>query len=357
MSEPGEGGLDSFAEEYGILGESAVPVMPSLVPIADRLIQVRFNIHVPPPLETAVFKLANGSVTHTRGNVSAVTAQAKAGKSALIAALSAASIADQQDDCDLLGFRAVNPDRLPVLLLDTEHSPAHHWKLCDRIYRRAKLIESELFHAYRLAGFGVKDLNAALDHLLAERSWLAVILDGTGDFVADVNDPDECNGFVSQLHGRAIEHDTHILNVLHLNPSSEFKSRGHLGSQLERKSETNLRIEKKDGVSVVHSERNRGADILKDTGPRFVWSDEAGMHVSADTVDSVKRQADLSKLREQICESFRLAGKAALHWSELVEALMRVPGVKSKRTAERIHAEAKELGIIQKKLIGQWELP
>jgi hypothetical protein len=285
-----------------------------------------------------------------------ITAQAKAGKTALNAALIASSIATEPDDCDTLGFRAVNPDKLPDLLLDTEHSKEHNWKLGERILRRAKLAESDQLHIYRLAGFAVKELNAALEHLLAERKWHAVFLDGTGDFVSDVNDPEECNAFVARLHGLAIEYDTHILNVLHLNPSSETKSRGHLGSQLERKAETNLRIEKKDGVSIIYSDRNRGADIPKDTAPRFVWSVEHQMHVSADTIGNIKASAKLEELREQCREAFGLAGKSALSWSDLVKSIRKVPGVKSDRTAERIHKDAKAGGIISRNIIGQWEM-
>ena len=324
--------------------------------IAARLEQVRFNILTPPPLDIAVFTLSNGTPTHTRGNISAITAQAKAGKTALIAALVAAGITPRPDDCDSLGFRALNPDRLPLALLDTEHSPAHNWKEGDSIFRRALLTESDQLHLFRLAGFTLRDLNVALDHLLKERKWHSFFLDGIGDFVADVNDPEECNAFVARLHGLAIEHDTHILTVLHLNPTSETKSRGHLGSQLERKAETNLRIEKKDGVSIVYSDRNRGADIPKDTAPRFLWSDEHKMHVSAETSGNIKRAANLEELREQCREAFSNAAKTALSWTDLVAALLRVPGVKSQRTAERIHKDAKNEGVIVKNTIGKWEL-
>ena len=325
-----------------------------LINIAARLALVRFNIHIPPPLETAVFKLSTGATTHTRGNISAITAQAKAGKTAFNAALIATGITDRPDDCDGLGFRAVNPDGLPILLFDTEHSPEHHWKLCDRIFRRAMLAESDRLHAYRLAVFTVKELNAALAYLLTERKWHSVFLDGTGDFVSDVNDPDECNAFVARLNSLAIEHDTHIFNVLHLNPSSETKSRGHLGSQLERKSETNLRIEKKDGVSIVYSDRNRGADIPKDTAPRFIWSVEHQMHISADSIGSVKLSANLELLCKQRDEAFRVSGRTTLSWGEITDALKKVPGINSDSKAARTLRELKSGGLVVQNLQKQY---
>jgi hypothetical protein len=342
---------NDIAAEY--LGEQAEA---EPLDMGARLAQVRFNILTPPPLETAVYTLSNGTPTHTRGNISATNAQVKAGKTAFVSALISAAITAMPDDCDSLGFRAVNPDRLPVALLDTEHSKEHNWKLGDRIFRRALLADSDQLHLFRLAGFSLRELNAALEHLLKERKWHSVFLDGIGDFVSDVNDPEECNAFVARLHGAAIEHDTHILNVLHLNPTSETKSRGHLGSQLERKAETNLRIEKKDGVSIVYSDRNRGADIPKDIAPRFVWSAEHQMHVSADSIGNLKKAAALDELREQCREAFSLAGKNALTWTDFVASAKRVPGVKSQRTAERIHTDAKRENFIVKNIVGQWEL-
>ena len=325
--------------------------------IGARLAQVRFNILTPPPLETAVFTLSNGTPTHTRGNISAITAQAKAGKSAFLTALAAGVVTDKPDDCDLLGWRAVNSEGLPLAILDTEHSPAHNWKLGDRILRRAMLTESPGLHLFRLAGFNVRELNAALDFLLKERKWHSVFLDGTGDFVSDVNDAEECNAFVARLHGLAIEHDTHIFNVLHLNPSSETKSRGHLGSQLERKAETNLRIEKKDGVSIVYSDRNRGADIPKDAAPRFVWSADKQMHVLVDAIGKGKLAENLERLREQRDEAFRISGKSALFWSELREALQKVPGIKSESKSDRILRDLKTHKLVTQNILKQYVQP
>ncbi len=329
---------------------------PSLANIAEKLTPLRFNINTPPPDTTSVFKTSTGATIATRGNISALTAQAKAGKSAFIAAMIAAGITPKPDDCDLLGVRAVNLEGLPVLLLDTEHSPHHHHSFCDRILRRAMLTESEQLHAYRLAGLSVADLTAALEHLLNERKWLAVILDGTGDFVADVNDPKECNRFIARLHGLAIQHVTHILNVLHLNPGSEFKSRGHLGSQLERKAETNLRIEKVHEISVVFADKNRGAAIPKNNGPRFAWSTDKQMHVSIASRLQTQTDAKLEDSRMKVAEGFRLAGNSALHYSELIAAIRQVPGSTSESTAERHFRLAKQAGHISQNLLKQWHI-
>jgi hypothetical protein len=100
--------------------------------------------------------------------------------------------------------------------------------------------------------------------------------------VVDVNDSAESNAFVAAYHDLAIRHKCPVIGVLHLNPGSE-KSRGHLGSQLERKSETNLRLETDGEFTEIWSARQRRTPILKGSGPRFRWDDEVKMHVSVES--------------------------------------------------------------------------
>ena len=111
-----------------------------------------------------------------------------------------------------------------------------------------------------------------------------MLLDGAADFIPNPNDPDEAFAFVDELHQLAIRYDTAIICVIHENPSSETgKTRGHFGSQLERKAETNLRLSKDgDGVTTVFAEKARHAHIPKERGTRFVWSDEEKMHVTTE---------------------------------------------------------------------------
>ena len=70
--------------------------------------------------------------------------------------------------------------------------------------------------------------------------------------------------------------------MLHENPGSDIgKTRGHLGSQLERKAETNLRLSKdSSGVTTGYSEKSRGAHIPKDSGIRFAFDEKLAMHVT-----------------------------------------------------------------------------
>jgi hypothetical protein len=59
---------------------------------------------------------------------------------------------------------------------------------------------------------------------------------------------------------------------------------------------------------------------------------------------------------DEVAEGFRLAGKPALHYSELIAAIQQVPGVKSSSTAERHFRIAKEARHISKNLVNQWQI-
>jgi hypothetical protein len=178
-----------------------------------------------------------------------------------------------------------------------------------------------------------------------------VILDGVGDMVADVNDAEECNEFVARLHALAIKYDCAIPGVLHFNPGTE-KTRGHLGSQLERKSESNLRLDKDGEITSVWSEKQRRAPILKGQGPRFTWSNDAGMHVSV-SLDAIspkqaKEIADAKNLRDEV-----FSNRSAMGYCDLKRRVQEVTE-KSGTTATRIYDKWVQFGIIEKSIGGLW---
>jgi hypothetical protein len=263
----------------------------------------------------------------TPGNLTTISAQAKAGKSAAINAMIASTFA--KSNC--LGFVSKNPDGLAVVHLDTEQCPFDHWEGIQRSIRRAKANAAPRWlRSFCLTGFSTADVRASI-RILTEQAAKkfggvhSVFIDGVADAAPDVNDPAETGSLITELHGLAIEFDCPILNVIHVNPGSDFKTRGHLGSQLERKSETNLRLEKDDdGVTVMWADKNRRAPIPKKSAPCFAWSDEAGMHVSVENPSGAK-----SKARSE-----------AKHADEL-------------QAARNIFAEKKKTTLTHKEFVGQ----
>lgn len=329
----------------------------SSVSIDDRIAGLWFDPHKPPPDEPVLITIA-GTPCATPGNLTTITAQKKSGKTAYMAAIIAAAISEHGDT---LGVKACNPDKKTVLHFDTEQSPMDHWKICDSILRRAQLTESAIFKSVCLTSLPILERRAVVHHVIRQEAkrgtgvFIAMI-DGHGDLVRNVNDPEETSDYVAALHALAIETRCHIYGALHLNPGSEFKSRGHLGSELERKSQTNLRLEKADELFCAWGDANRGAPIPKNVGPCFAWSNDAGMHVSIASRLQTKSDLQLEDARIKVTEGFRLASKSALHYSELIAAIQQVPGVKSSSTAERHFRISKKARHISKNLLDQWQI-
>ena len=306
-----------------------------------------------------------GSITVcTAGNLATISAPAKQGKTAAMSAMIAATFATNEADC--LGFGSSNPQGHAVIHIDPEQSPFDHWELLNLTQRRAGRPLPPWVRSFCLTGFNADDIRRAIPVLMEQAQKQfggihSVLLDGSADCVHDVNDPAEANGFVAELHALAIKFDCPIVCAIHLNPGSDFKTRGHLGSQLERKAETNLKIEKLDEASVIWAEKNRHAPILKSTAPRFAWSNEAGMHISIESQQDAKADVEFNTMTELFKKAF--TNRPSMTYTDLTAATVSAIKTTDKkhlsvdpRTAQRKIARADTLGVIKKTFAGLYEI-
>lgn len=307
----------------------------------------------PPPLRT-IYSLKECTIS-TPGNLTAISAAIKAGKSAVIGAM-LASVMTKGRDGDMLGFTSRNPKGHALLHFDSEQSPEDHWHAVDRSLKRAGLASPPpWFYSYCLTGFGCEKAwecvqQAARTATATHGGMHSILIDGVADLVHNVNDPSECNDFVASLHDMAIKSDCPIIGIIHTNPGSD-KTRGHLGSQLERKAETNLRLEKKDEVTTMWSDKQRRAPIPKHLGPQFEYSTAEGMHISCVTrknaAEDKKREA-LSILADEV-----FIGYPSMKYSDIKITLMRVAKIADK-TAEGKVSQMIKLKVIKKLGAGHW---
>lgn len=315
---------------------------------AQQLRALRFDPAVDPPEQRVIFRVGKIPIC-TAGNLANITAEAKAGKSAFTGAMLAAVMATGPADC--FTVTAENPKGHALLHFDTETSRADWHSLLCRAKRRARV---ETFPpwlvSYHLTGRSPQECRRDMEDALAAAARefggvFAVFIDGVGDLVFDPNDPEECFPLVTRLHALAIQYDTAILNILHRNPGTE-KTRGHLGSQLERKAETNLTLEKdEDGNTVVFSLRQRGPSIPKGDGPRFRWSDGEGMHVSCESVREAKKATQKEEYREFIEVGF--PGGNSRHYREVVQAIENHFHCKERKAGEHLSA-MRDFGLLSR---------
>jgi hypothetical protein len=300
----------------------------------------------------------------TPGNLTAISAQPKAGKTAAIGAMIASAFADESQDC--LGWNSENASGLAIVHLDTEQCPFDHWQLITRALRRAGASPApDWLRSFCVTGFLHSDIRESirlsLDRAAQKFGGIhSFILDGAADAIADVNDPAESNEFVSELHALAIQYDCPIIGVIHLNPGSDFKTRGHLGSQLERKAETNLRLDQdKDGISAIWAERNRRQPIPKNSAPCFAWDDSRKMHVTvknpAEAKADAKRGSKLAATREAAERVFAQGKKSALAHGELVRRICDAEGLQPSGSRRRVETWLRD-GVVTKDDAGFYHL-
>jgi hypothetical protein len=321
--------------------------------LAKILREREFKPHIEPPPLRPIYTL-NGICISTPGNLSTITSAIKTGKSAVIGAMAAAAM-PHNADADLLGFSSSNPKDMALLWFDSEQSPDDFWHGVYRALKRAGLREPPPWlHAYCLTGLGCKrGWEAVLEAIRIATEQHAgihsLLLDGAADFVADVNDAGESNAFVAEVHDMAIKHDCPITGVIHFNPGSD-KSRGHLGSQLERKAETNLALEKDtDETTVIFSTKNRRAGIPKHLGPRFAFNMEAGMHITVESRESAKDSEKRKSLLLLAQDVFK--DHPAMRYSEIKSTVATVTPCND-RNAQKKVAEMIRLTVIKASVAG-----
>ena len=230
-----------------------------------------------------------------------------------------------------------------MIHLDTEQSRYDHEQIVLGALRRADLKELPPWvRSYCITDLSTDErrafLRAEIERAKRECGGIfAVIVDGIGDFIPDVNSIEESHELVLELHSLAIRFETVLLLVLHENPDEKTqKTRGHLGSQLERKAESNIRIVKdRDGVSKIYTERSRHTHIAPARGHCFKFDEALGMHVTIEA-ERRERNNDESNLVHEIfnCDEAR-AQAGALKWAEFLDRLIALGLYKTRNPARK----------------------
>ena len=175
------------------------------------------------------------------------------------------------------------------------------------------------------------------------------MIDGYADLIGDVNDAEQSNQLVSELMAAAEKFNVAIVGVLHLNPGSEEKSRGHLGSQLGRKSQTVLQIKRDGDRRVMFTQRARKKPLDEKDGVVFEWSDQKHGFVELDFTPGDAKAFELREKRRSLLNDIILA-TGVTSWSvdDLDAAIMASQGCTS-RQAKNIRREMVDLELFSKK--------
>lgn len=349
---------DAILEEIATLKESV-----SNDSLSSKIAARSFDSLAQPEKPTPILQLI-GKPLCTRGNIMNVQAPAKAGKSAVIESMISAIFNGNRQGPDTLSFVSENPLGHAVVHIDTEQSRYDHDSLVRKALRRAGITTPPpWFKSVSMADLSIQERKGGLLSIITKAAKehggiFAVFIDGVADLVLDPNDSEESFSMIGVLHAIAIRRNCAIITVLHENPSSDAngqgKTRGHLGSQLERKAECNLRLAKAvDGITTIWAERARHCHLPKNEGPCFTWNDELRMHTSCGTAGEIKSAAKREKQISDALKSF--SGKDSMRHTDLVAATMEALNILERAAKTRIKDWLNE-GIATKNQAGNYIL-
>lgn len=217
----------------------------------------------------------------TKGNISLFKGSKKARKTFAISAVAAAVAGNKE----LIQFKSLLGKKGSLLYIDTEQGKYD----CHKVFQREmimsgidkkdiqKHIKFLTLRGYNPATrkdvieFAIQKLHTSLD---------MVIIDGIRDLMIDINSSEESTNIVTDLMRWSGDYNIHILSILHENKSNS-SSRGHIGTELENKSESIVRIvkaENDDNYSAIEAESMRGHSF----DPYLFTIDDDGLPEMAD---------------------------------------------------------------------------
>lgn len=305
------------------------------------------------PLKPAPIIEFMGHTISTPGNITNIQAKPKEGKTAIAGGILSAVIAGESEGCDTLGFTSKNPQGGWVLTFDSEQSKYDNDANIRLALKRSRYKNGK---PKWLRSFCLTELSARERYrfIFAAMKWAAaesqglfmVIIDGVADLCFDVNDATESGDLIDRLQKAAIKYNCAIVTVLHENPGSDAgKMRGHLGSQIERKAETALRVAKdsKTGVVTIWAERARHCMIPKSAGHCIAFDESNHCFMSCGSAKEIKDAEKMEMANKEIEAVFK--GRGDMRYKALCDAIIAVLGLKIDAAKKRVR-EWRDAGLI-----------
>jgi len=215
-------------------------------------------------LGETIIKTKKGNITFpipigTFGNFSFVQAPPKTKKTFFISLLASVFLSGNNNfGGKIKGYR----NNKCLLHFDTEQGSWHAQRVFRRVQDMAGVKDLGCYQTYALRTISYKQRLEFIEYCLEENKDKngLVVIDGIADCVSDVNNLEESNLCVQKIMQLSARYNCHIITVIHSNFGSD-KPTGHLGSFLEKKTETQIQLEantvNKEWVT-VKCKRSRG---------------------------------------------------------------------------------------------------
>lgn len=295
-------------------------------------IDITQNYIPPEPILTMQGAFEDSNVTvFSRGDISAVTGKAKSRKTFFNV---------------LIAKYILEDDKNTVLYIDTEQAQHHTFKIEQRIYRLMdweENLNNDRLNVYSLRELNTEQRFLSIEKLIIKHNPTFVFLDGIRDVMFDFNDNKESIKIIDTLMRLSSKYQTHICNVLHENKGQNTEMRGHLGTELQNKSETVISITKSGETSTVEPRYCRNSDFKK-----FSFEVKNGLPVECEMRINNKSDENLRNLFNELLPK----GKT-LSYTELVKCIRDKKGI-GESAAKKNITNALEKGFINKNQINHY---
>lgn len=277
-----------------------------------------------------------GVGTMPKGDIVAVKAKSKNGKTFLCTIFAAAILGDRN-----FGFTGVNSGVCKVVYIDTEQNLQNTAALVKRIH---SLLGWDIQrNNERLIAYNLRTMDIPKRYpFVAERTRYhhptLTIIDGIADLISDFNDISQSSETINKLMQLSSDNNACVVCVLHTNKAAnDNQMKGHLGTLLLQKAAEVWEV-KKEGYTFNVSQtetRNQPAD---DFSFQIDWH---GIPYATASEKEVKERKKVDEAKALISQAF--GDSTDLSYSELANRISKSANC-SDRTAQRKIKEAKEKG-------------
>jgi hypothetical protein len=241
----------------------------------------KFSIAKLPPENSAIFYY-KGLEIGSRENVVSITGKAKSRKTVIASALSTAVF--KADGGDFLGFSCRLGKGEKVLHIDTEQGYYHYYHSVKRIFDNAGLVEApDRFESVHTRDASTEFRIELIEYLLEQVRPSVCIIDGVTDLVYDLNSQDEATRVGEKILAWSSKYNALFIVVIHTTKTTGYMT-GAIGTYLEKKSETVIKVEKPEDeeqqqYSHISCQYSRNAPFKTFT---IEYDEEAGAYRTTD---------------------------------------------------------------------------
>lgn len=285
---------------------------------------------------------SNGVGTIPRGDIVAVKAKSKHGKTFLCSIFAAVAMGAEWGSLNAV------ENNCKVMFIDTEQNEKNVARVARRIHAMAGIDihkNSGRLLCYALRKMEMNKRWQFISDRITEEHPDLVIIDGIADLIADFNNITESQEIIGKLMATSTEFNLSIIFVLHTNKSKEDNNmKGHLGTMAVQKCSDVFEVVKNVATFNVSVSECRNIPISDFS---FILDNDGVPHPSEtfkQAQAAEKSAVKEAKLKQTFAEIF--SDNQELSYSDLIPLVKLHFAVQERQAGNKI-AYAKEIGVIK----------